>query len=109
MGKSGRGVASVAILVGAMGTLLLADAGEAVGPSIRGYNQGGFQAPSRNNHNNSFSAPTPATLKRGGNSSKSSQSGPTTFGYWDGSSFVRTPAPWSAPADGFKGTNQRSR
>jgi hypothetical protein len=99
----------VVVLVGSIGTLLLADAGEAVGPSIKGYNSGGFQSPSRNNHNNSFSAPAPATLKRGSNAGSSSQSGSTTFGYWDGSSFVRTPGPWKAPDDGFKGTNQRSR
>jgi hypothetical protein len=107
MGKSRRAAGSVAILVGAIGTLLLADASEAVGPSIRGYNQGGAQAPSSTS--NGFSAPTPTNLTRGGNNSKSSQSGPTTFGYWNGSSFVRTPGPWVAPDDGSKGTNRRSR
>ena len=106
MGKSVRGLASVAVLVGSIGTLLLADAGEAVGPGIKGFNSGGSGASPRNGKNN-FSAPTPTTLKRQGDTS--SQSGPTTFGYWDGSSFVRTPGPWTAPDGGPKGTNQRPR
>jgi hypothetical protein len=106
MSKSAHGLAAVAMLVGSIGaSLALAQPSEAVGPSIRGFNQSGGTSPS-SRHNQ---APTPSNLKRQGNGSRSSQSGPTTFGYWNGSSFVRTPGPWAAPDQGLKPANQRRR
>jgi hypothetical protein len=107
MGKSVHGLVVVAMLVGSIGAVLaVAQPSEAVGPSIRGYSHPGGTAPSSRRNQ----APTPSNLKRqGNNSGSSSQSGPTTFGYWNGSSFVRTPGPWSAPDQGSKPANQRLR
>ena len=108
MGKAVRGLTSVAVLVGSIGTMLaLARPGEAVGPSMGSYGvPQGASTPSQQS-----SAPTPGTLSRNkdNRSSSSSQSGPTTFGYWDGSQFVRSPGPWAAPNRGSKLPDQRLR
>src|SRR4029450_11230079 len=46
--------------------------------------------------------PRRATLKRltATRPPSLSQSGPTTFGYWHGERFVRSPCPWAAPNNG---------
>jgi hypothetical protein len=110
MGRVRRGLASVAVLVGSIGVVLVAarpvDAagpgmgggyGIPHGPSMPSQKYGGAPAPS-----------TPGRQKGKGGSS-SSQSGPTTFGYWDGQRFVRSPGPWVAPDNGSKAANQRLR
>ena len=106
MSKAVRAVAPLAILVGSIGPLLtLAGPGEAAGPG--GY--GGPRGPSMPSH--SQGVPTPSNLSgqrgKSAGSGSSSQSGPTTFGYWDGSRFVRTPGSWAVPANGFKAPDQR--
>lgn len=104
MSKSVRVLAPLAILVGSIGAVLaVAGPGEAVGP-----NTGGYHGPSMPSQ--SQGAPTPSNLSRqrgkSAGSGSSSQSGPTTFGYWDGSRFVRTPGSWAAPANGFKASDR---
>jgi hypothetical protein len=111
MGRALRGLASAAVLVGSIGTVLVAARPvEAVGPGGMGYGvPRGPSTPSQKYGG----APTPSTLGRqngqGGSSSSSSQSGPTTFGYWDGERFVRSPGPWAAPNNGSKVPDQRLR
>jgi hypothetical protein len=110
MGKVMRGLASVAVLLGSVGVVLGSGRPvEAVGPGMGS----GFSVP----HGPSMpsqkygGASAPGTLGRqkGKGGSSSSQSGPTTFGYWDGQRFVRSPGPWIAPDNGSKAANQRLR
>jgi hypothetical protein len=113
MGKTVRGLASVAILVGSIGVMFATIRPvEAIGPSMGGT--GVPHGPSMPSQKDGGGAPTPSNLRRGnstGSSSNSSSqsSGPTTFGYWDGQSFVRKPGPWAAPDNGSKAVNQGSR
>ena len=111
MGKTVRGLASVVVLVGWIGTVLVpARPVEAAGPGMGGYGvPHGPSMPSQKYGG----ASTPSSLNRqkgsSSSSSSSSQSGPTTFGYWDGERFVRSPGPWAAPNDGSKVPDQRLR
>lgn len=112
MSKTARSLASVAILVGSIGvTFAMIRPVEAIGPSIGGTGiPHGPSMPSQKDGG----APTPSNLRRGNStgsssSSSSQSSGPTTFGYWDGQSFVRKPGPWAAPDNGSKAVNQGSR
>ena len=113
MSKTARGLASVVILVGSIGAIFVtAHPVEAVGPSMGGTGvPHGPSMPSQKDGG----APTPSNLRRGSgngtssNSSSSSQSSkPTTFGYWDGQKFVRSPGSWVAPDNGSKVLNQRA-
>ncbi|HEY7203292.1 MAG TPA: hypothetical protein VIA61_03310 [Methylomirabilota bacterium] len=112
MGKVVRGLASVSLLVGSIGIVLAAAGGaDAAGPGMGS----GFSVPHGPSmpSQNYGGAPTPGNLGRQKNKSSSapssSQSGPTTFGYWDGQRFVRSPGPWSVPDNGSKAANPRLR
>jgi hypothetical protein len=109
MGTVRRGLASVVVLVVSIGVgLVAARPVDAAGPGMGGYGiPRGPSMPSQKYGG----APAPSTLSRqkGKSNSSSSQSGPTTFGYWDGERFVRSPGPWAAPDTGSKAPNQRLR
>ena len=113
MSSSVRRLAPLAIVLGSIGAVLtLTQPGEAIGPNTRGYN--GPRGPSMPSQSQNLGGTSiPSTLNRqrgkGAASGSSSPSGPTTFGYWDGSSFVRTPGPWNMPDNGFKTPDQRLR
>ena len=112
MGKALHGLASVTVLVGSIGTMLvLARPAEAVGPSAGGYGiPRGPSMPSQ--RYGGASTPSNLSTQKGKSPGSSSQSGPQsgtmTFGYWDGSRFVRSPGPWAAP-NGSRIPDQRLR
>jgi hypothetical protein len=109
MGTVRRGLASVVVLVGSIGVVLTAARPvDAAGPGMGGYGiPHGPSMPSQKY--GGASAPSTLSRQKGKGGSSSSQSGPTTFGYWDGERFVRTPGSWTAPDNGSKAANQRLR
>ena len=110
MSSSVRRLAALGIVVGSIGAvLILTRPGEAIGPGVGGYT--GPRGPSVPSQSQNLGrTPTPSTLSRqrgkAATSGSSSHSRPTTFGYWDGSRFVRTPGPWNMPDNGFKTRDQ---
>jgi hypothetical protein len=88
--------ASLAGLIGV--GLLLPPAAECAGPAIgnRGT-QGGRGA----------SGSAALLAGRGSARGSGQRSGPMTFGYWDGSRFVRSPGPWVAPETGSRPARPR--
>jgi hypothetical protein len=104
MGSSWRAVRLAAALAATLmaSGLLLPSSADAFRGTGRAGKGAGAAAPSR------LGAPqqSPKGAYRG---TSRQGSGPMTFGYWNGSQWVRTPGPWTAPNTGSRPSPQRLR